>query len=337
VNDELTEEQAQDWFRRSPIRKTDRIAVWNLRGKPNPFRSEEALKEFADEVRSLDIRVLILDPFSSAFRGGNSQDNDEVKEFWLKTDAFKEASGVKELIMPVHAGRDESRSRGASALDDHPDAILHLNKQGDGTRTFHAFGRDVEVEEGELEFDKSSLLLKYKGPATPESRVERVAKELEATLRSKGKMTATDLTRHVRKNKDDVRAARELLVSSGRIIETHVKQKKYYEVRSSIVPLSPVTASGVEPISVVVASSPYLGEATAQPTTTNTGGICSKCGSKGDSEYSSSGELVQMCWDCKKVIDVWPESHEAPSEESKDSNTGEEAMGILANPSLKTA
>lgn len=324
VNYELTEEQAQDWFRRSPIGTTDRIVVWNLRGKPNPFRTDEALGDFATEVKSLGVRVLILDPFSSAFRGGKTLDNDEVKEFWLRTDAFKDESGVQELIVPVHAGRDESRSRGASALDDHPDAILHLNKQKDGTRTFHAFGRDVEVEEGELEFDKVSLLLKYKGPATFESRVERVAKELWAILKDKGKLTATELTRHARKNKDDVRAARELLVSSGRIVETHVKQTKYYEVSSRIVPLSPVTASGVVPSSVVVASSPYMGEATAQldPEDEQVNG-CSKCGYEGDPPFVFSGMRIVMCWDCIEVIDAWTDSPEALSAETYDSDTEE--------------
>jgi hypothetical protein len=317
VNYELTEEQAQDWFRRSPIGTTDRIALWNLRGKPNPFRSDEALNDFAKEVRVLGVQVLILDPFSSAFRGGNSQDNDEVKDFWLRTDSFKDASGVRELIVPVHAGRDESRSRGASALDDHPDAILHLNKLGDGTRTFHAFGRDVEVEEGELEFDKSTLLLTYKGPVSVHSRVERVAKFLEGILTVKGKLSATDLIRNARKNKDDVRAARDLLVSTGRVLETQVGQGKFYEIKPRVIALSPDTASGSEPMLVSNASSPYMGEATTQPTQPAVGWICSKCGFSGHLPFVFSGLRIVMCWDCLEVIEVWTLVPEAPQENSK--------------------
>jgi hypothetical protein len=323
VNYELTEEQAQDWFRRSPIGTTDRIAVWNLRGKPNPFRSEQALSDFAKEVKALGIQVLILDPFSSAFRGGNSQDNDEVKDFWLRTDAFKEASGVNELIIPVHAGRDESRSRGASALDDHPDAILHLNKLSDGTRTFHAFGRDVEVEAGELEFDKVTLLLSYKGPVSVGSRVARVAKVLEAILKEHGKLGATDLTRHARKNKDDVRAARELLVSTGRVLETQVGQSKFYEIAPSPTAPSPTTASGDEPTGVVVASSPYMGEATTELPLKTGKGRCSKCSSKGEPPFVFLGIGILMCWDCIEVIDAWSEDPAYLSEESEDSDSVE--------------
>lgn len=318
VNYELTEEQAQDWFRRSPIGTTDRIALWNLRGKPNPFRSDEALRDFANEVRALGIQVLILDPFSSAFRGGNSQDNDEVKDFWLRTDAFKDASGVRELIVPVHAGRDGSRSRGASALDDHPDAILHLNKLGDGTRTFHAFGRDVEVEEGELEFDKSTLLLKYKGPVSVESRVERVAKVLEEILRAKGKLSATELIRTARRNKEDVRAARDLLVNTGRVLETQVGQSKNYEIKPRSIAPSPDTALGPQPMLVSSASTPYRGEATTQSTRTASVGVCSKCGSTGHPPFVFSGMQIVMCWDCIEVIDVWTEGPEGPREESEE-------------------
>ena len=320
VNYELTEEQAQDWFRRSPIGTTDRIAVWNLRGKPNPFRSEQALSDFAKEVKALGIQVLILDPFSSAFRGGNSQDNDEVKDFWLRTDAFKEASGVNELIIPVHAGRDESRSRGASALDDHPDAILHLNKLSDGTRTFHAFGRDVEVEAGELEFDKVTLLLSYKGPVSVGSRVARVAKVLEAILKEHGKLGATDLTRHARKNKDDVRAARELLVDTGRVLETQVGQSKFYEIAPSSIAPSPTTNSGDEPMGVVVASSPYMGEATTELPLKTGEGRCSKCSSKGDSPFVFLGIGIRMCWDCLEVIEDWSEASSPLLQESQDSD-----------------
>lgn len=323
VNYELTEEQAQDWFRRSPIGTTDRIAVWNLRGKPNPFRSDEALRDFASEVKSLGIQVLILDPFSSAFRGGNTQDNDEVKDFWLRTDAFKDESGVNELIIPVHAGRDESRSRGASALDDHPDAILHLNKLNDGTRTFHAFGRDVEVEEGELEFDKVTLLLRYKGPVSVGSRVARVAKVLEVILREHGKLGATDLTRHARKNKDDVRAARELLVSTGRVLETQVGQSKFYEIAPSSIAPSPSTASGDEPKGVVVASSPYMGEATTELSLNTGEGKCSKCSSKGEPPFVFLGIGILMCWDCIEVIDAWSEDPAYHCEQPDDSNSVE--------------
>lgn len=257
VNYELTEEQAQEWFRRSPITEPDRVYVWNLRGKPNPFRSDEALEEFAQELKHLKIKVLILDPFSSAFRGGNSQDNDEVKEFWLRTDWLKEKSGVSELIVPVHAGRNESRSRGASSLDDHPDAILHLNMQSDGTRTFKAFGRDVDIEEGDLEFDRLSLRLTYLGASSYETKVERIAKDVLAVLRAHGPMSAGDLTRKVARNKEDTKKAREFLVASGSVLEKSVANSKLYSLPPETIDArSPQAAAGIRAESEVASSTP---------------------------------------------------------------------------------
>lgn len=257
VNFELTQEQAQEWFRRSPVPETEKVSVWNLRGKPNPFRSDEALEDFAKELKRLKVRVLILDPFSSAFRGGNSQDNDEVKEFWLRTDWLKEKSGVSELIVPVHAGRNETRSRGASSLDDHPDAILHLNMQTDGTRTFKAFGRDVEIEEGDLEFDKETLRLKYLGASTYDTKVDRIGKEILSTLRSNGALSAGELTRQVGRNKEDAKKARENLVSNGSIIETTIGNSKHYSIPAfSPTALKPEGVLGVGAEADVASSTP---------------------------------------------------------------------------------
>lgn len=257
VNYELTQEQAQEWFRRAPITEPNKVSVWNLRGKPNPFRSDEALNEFAQELKRLDIKILILDPFSSAFRGGNSQDNDEVKEFWLRTDWLKEKSGVSELVIPVHAGRNESRSRGASSLDDHPDAILHLNMQADGTRTFKAFGRDVDIEEGDLQFDKLSLRLTYLGASSYETKVERIAKDVLAALKTHGPMTAGDLTRRVARNKEDTKKAREFLVANGSVVEKSVANSKLYSLAPETTEAyTPQAALGVRTQPEVASSTP---------------------------------------------------------------------------------
>jgi hypothetical protein len=229
VNFELTQEQCQDWFLRSPIGASDRVYLWNLRGEANPFRSELAIHEFAQEVREQGIRVLILDPWSSLFVG-DTNSNDEVKQFWLMLDAFKTTSGVMELIIPIHAGRDVSKSRGASSLDDHPDSIIHLTRQSDGTRTFRATGRDVDVVEGELEFDKDTLLLFYKGAVTPESKDERTAKILRKLFDTRPRLSASDIYRLSGKGKSDTQAARQLMVHRGEIIEEQIGSSKVYSL-----------------------------------------------------------------------------------------------------------
>jgi hypothetical protein len=102
-------------------------------------------------------------------------------------------SGVQELIIPIHAGWDATRVRGASTLDDHPDAILHLENSKTGVRTFQAFGRDVDVPPGELAFDKSTLLLTYLGELTPEVKKNKMIESLLALLKSTGPTTIETL------------------------------------------------------------------------------------------------------------------------------------------------
>jgi predicted transcriptional regulator len=296
VNYELTETQAQDWFKRSPIGKTGQVAIWNLRGLPNPFRSVEALEEFAAEVKELNIRVLILDPFSSAFRG-DSQSNDEVKEFFLMTDAFKEASGVKELIIPIHAGWDTTRVRGASTLDDHPDAILHLENSSDGVRTFHAFGRDVEVLPGELDFDKATLLLTYKGATTPEVKQDKFIKVILDLLKTKTEVSATTLREEVVGSNYQIEKARDAAVDKGLIAVRQVGNSKKYSLTQEGLAYSPIIAPGASAGSGEVVSPPiYRGDTTTTPAREE----CD-CGKKFSKPTPLLGLSVEVCWDCFSV------------------------------------
>lgn len=221
VNMELTDNQAKKWFRRSPIGSTNRVTVWNLRGKQNPFRSDAALKKFAQECKESDIEVIFLDPFSGIFTGGgkNSQDNEEVKEFLLRIEAFKLEAGISEVVILVHAGWNTSRSRGASSLEDHPDTIMTLEEDKKGQRWFSAIGRDVDVESGLLAFNKETGVLTYTLGGTKFTGVD-VAREriLKNVARNPG-MNSTELQRKVGGSKADVSAARRGLVEDGLIEE----------------------------------------------------------------------------------------------------------------------
>jgi len=221
VNMELTDNQAKKWFRRSPIGSTNKVTVWNLRGKPNPFRSDASLKKFAQECKEADIEVIFLDPFSGIFTGGgkNSQDNEEVKEFLLKIEAFKLESGISEVVILVHAGWNTSRSRGASSLEDHPDTIMTLEEDKKGQRWFSAIGRDVDVESGLLTFNKATGVLTYTLGGTKFTGVD-VAREriLKAVVKHPG-LNSTELQKKVGGSKADVSAARRGLVEDGLIDE----------------------------------------------------------------------------------------------------------------------
>jgi hypothetical protein len=246
VNCELTEQLLQNWLSRSTLIPDDQVAIWNNRGFPNPFRDEESRKKFAEEVRELDIEVLILDPFSGIFTGDDTNNNDQVKAFMKMLDAFKLAANVSVIIVPVHAGRDTSRSRGASSLDDHPDAILYIDQDSDGTRIFRAIGRDVEVAPGELVFEPSTLRLTYTGADRSASRVARLSEPMLKLIKDNPGITAGVLTKKFGRSKSDAQECREHLISTGAIRETSVGVSKVYHFLEERLPSAIAFAPSIE-------------------------------------------------------------------------------------------
>lgn len=318
VNFELTEEQCQDWFVRSPIGSTDRIHVWNLRGEPNPFRTEQSTAEFANEVREEGIRVLILDPWSSLFVG-DTNSNDEVKQFWLKLDAFKKASDAKELVIPIHAGRDVTKSRGASTLDDHPDSIIHITRQSDGVRTLRATGRDVDVPEGELTFDKDTLLLTYKGAVSPEAKDERIAKLIRRTVEERGRVSASDIYRLIDRAKTDVQAARQLLVKRGELVEEKIGSAKFYEVNPKHISPFPKTSQESTENGMDSVSSAISREQESQAEAQGHHSVCSPCHPRDATQFQFLNMQVRMCKKCNFVLDVWAMESSNESRRNEDS------------------
>jgi hypothetical protein len=84
------------------------------------------------------------------------------------------------------------------------------------------------VVEGELEFDKDTLLLIYKGAVTPESKDERTAKIIRKLFDARPRLSASDIYRLSGKGKSDTQAARQLMVHRGEIIEEQIGSSKVY-------------------------------------------------------------------------------------------------------------
>lgn len=147
----------------------ERLLLVNLRGRRNPLVHERDRAALAELLRSRDVESLFIDPFSRAFYGESQQDNTQVQAFLNDLDVFARSEvGARDVILNVHAGWNGSRSRGASALEDHPDSIILLRKDGDeddesGFRYMKALGRDVDVTEDQLHFDPDSHRLSLTG------------------------------------------------------------------------------------------------------------------------------------------------------------------------------
>jgi hypothetical protein len=269
---------------------------------PNPFRSESSIKSFAEEMKALDIEVLILDPFSGIFTGGGKKsiDNDEVKEFLLTLEAFKASAGVSELLIPVHAGWDGSRSRGASALEDHPDTIMTIEADRKGIRVFSAIGRDVEIEAGVLDFNRATGELLYKAGAVRATKLEHLKEKMVKTVETNPGLNASELTTRVGGSKTDISEARQQLVSEGRLVETKgSKGKLSFSV--PVVASSPAlaVASSIPPSSVV--ASAYISGAYDEDGEPGFEYALSACVSHTYNVLETLGMNITICDDCYDV------------------------------------
>ena len=215
---ELDERQAQDWLKRIGIKNKSKVEIYPLRGMPNPFRSPEAMRELEEVLKTLDIEFLILDPFSSIY-SGDANSNTEVKAFLKELDAFKIRSGVQHLVIAVHAGRNPGQTRGASTLDDHPDALWYLQKSEE-KRYFKAIGRDIDVAEAEIIFNSSTgeiSFLEFSKKADPlRAMMVKILKYVQVNPGC----NATALESGVRGGNTYKTQARKALVEMGALIES---------------------------------------------------------------------------------------------------------------------
>jgi len=162
MNLELTKGQMQEWVARQGIKNVAKVHFWNLRGKPNPFRSATSRNHLIQEIQELGIKTLIIDTFAKIFPG-EANNNSEVNRFLIMLDDVLDRAGVEQLVMLVHAGNDASKIRGATALTDHPDGIWYLINDDQKNRYFSAIGRDIEIVEGQIIYDKTTSELSFTG------------------------------------------------------------------------------------------------------------------------------------------------------------------------------
>jgi hypothetical protein len=208
-NYEVDERMYRRWLRDTSIEHPENITVLNLRGFRLPLTTQRAEDWAVRWLADNQIRVWVVDPFARAFTGSGASENDntEVGAFLDTLDVIKERAGVDTLILPTHTGRAEmesgtERARGATRLDDWADVRWLLTRDRAGARFFRATGRDVDVDEGRLEYDDTTRGLTF-DPGKSRN-TEKTMKVTEAVLAALDRVPGAS----VRQVRDEVRAAR---------------------------------------------------------------------------------------------------------------------------------
>lgn len=219
MNFELTERQMQTWVNRLDLGEEheSKLNIWNLRGKPNPFRSEVSREKLIEELREQEIKTLVIDPFSKVY-SGNGDNNSDVNKFLLMLDRVLDRAGVEQLVMLVHAGNDARKIRGATALTDHPDGVWLLVKDEDSNRYLSAMGRDIELEEGLLRFDKATQVFEFSGEKPSSAKAENSLSKMLTFVRANPGSKVGEIDDSVKGTKAFKIKLRKQLIKEGLVI-----------------------------------------------------------------------------------------------------------------------
>ena len=145
------------------LERPECVWVLHLAGRTNPLAAEKGRAWLAQALRDAGVSVLAVDPLSVAVNGcGISLSNNDEARQWL--DELHrwaiEDAGLIGLWASHHSGWSGERSRGASAIEDWPDAISGLRLEDEqvksSARYFDAFGRLGTYDEDLLSYDATT-------------------------------------------------------------------------------------------------------------------------------------------------------------------------------------
>jgi len=134
--------------------------------------------------------VLIMDPLGAFYDQPSGGDpNAAYLRWWARLEHVVLQAGLRGVLIIHHTGYSEdgaNRARGASAMMDKPDVNLtyryetgegaHTDAPTDTKRYLRAFGRDVDVDEFEVDYNvRTRLLSATGGGSRAASAVDRYA------------------------------------------------------------------------------------------------------------------------------------------------------------------
>lgn len=152
-------ELLDDYIRPAGFENPHNLHVANLRGYGVNILTEIGKAWAVEWLRSRNVQVWTIDSLARLLRmcGVKEQDNHEVLNVLMALDEIKVEAGVDVSFVIAHTGRAEhdegkERARGATVIDDWPDARWVLTRTGD-IRFLAVEGRGVRLPTTSLNFN----------------------------------------------------------------------------------------------------------------------------------------------------------------------------------------
>jgi hypothetical protein len=200
INYQMTPNQFRRWLRGMGLKNTDDFIIVNSRGKSLPLWMAEVGDQWAVYCQEHNVKTVILDTASDAWRGlvTNENDNAQLTSFGDRLDLWKATAGVESLYILHHMPKgeqmeDEETGRGAIGFEGWADSIwvLTIDKPTDDgstpTRYLRTRGRDTGWPAMALTYNHDTRRLLTAGATRAEQRTtEAVRRVLVELMREDG-------------------------------------------------------------------------------------------------------------------------------------------------------
>lgn len=187
IDNELDERMLRRWLREQGIKNTDRVHVLSLRGRVGSFDllDDQVRARFANMIREVQGAVVLFDCLRPVLDALGLSEDKDAGRFLVAFDALLAESGASEAVVIHHMGHSGERSRGDTRLRDWPDVEWQLIREATGgeqaaeaRRFFKAYGRDVNVPEGLLEYDEETRRVTLAGGSRRQTTGENLVPAL---------------------------------------------------------------------------------------------------------------------------------------------------------------
>lgn len=186
---EMGDNQIDSWLRDQRIRATDRVLVVGLRGRAASFNILDPTVRAAwvRRLRDHHVRYLVVDCLRPILDALGLDEHKDAGRFLVALDALLNEAGIDEAVLVHHMGHGSERARGDSRLRDWPDAewrLVRHDDQPDSERYITAYGRDVDVPETRLGFDRATRHLRLDGGSRRDAAALAALVDVRAVLKA---------------------------------------------------------------------------------------------------------------------------------------------------------
>jgi len=255
LNYEVPRAMIKRWAHEAGLTSDDLLTV-NLRGRRNPLGHDADLDVLRERLIAHQAEIIIVDPLSRAFTGDNIDNTAQMTQFLAGLDILRADVGASSILLAAHAGWNSNRARNSSVVEDWADSIITMIADEQGRRYLSAIGRDVELEEDLLTFDRARRRLTLSGDgcrrvAAAADHLGQLADALVDLVVAEPGLTTADIEKRLRDRglglqKGDGGKAAKIAEGTGRIVRRKEgRATRHYSPNS---PTSPTYPDGELPI-----------------------------------------------------------------------------------------